>query len=137
VFLLGVSMRVKKSEITERELHIKMPSNPSNSAPPRPKCFSCGKDLQTRDELVRTGRSAGKYQIWLLCPDCVEKALALQLDFETRWLESKLYGKPKPNCDAYLDEKRAELGALRIPRWYWKWFLLHRVQHAYERPGAG
>jgi len=126
-------MKVKKSEITERELHVKMPSNPSSSAPPRPKCFSCGKDVPTRDVLVKTGRSSAKLQLWLLCPDCAERALGVQLDFETRWLESKLYGKPKPDCDAYLDEKSSELDALRVPRWYWKWFLLHRVQHAYER----
>jgi len=99
----------------------------------RPKCFACRKDIPTRDELVKTGRSTAKLQLWLLCPDCAEKALAIQLDFETRWLESKLYGKPKPDCDAYLNGKRSELDALRIPRWYWKWFLLHRVQHAYER----
>jgi len=124
---------MKRSKIAGRELHVKMPSNPSSSMPPRPKCFACGKDIPTRDELVKTGRSAGKYQIWPLCPDCVEKALKLQLDFETRWLEFKLYAKPQPDCDAYLDEKSAVIDELKIPRWYWKWFLLHRVQHAYER----
>jgi len=99
----------------------------------RPKCLACRKDIPTRDELVKTGRSTAKLQLWLLCPDCAEMALRVQVDFETRWLESKLYGKPKPGCDAYLNEKRSELDALRIPRWYWKWLLLHRVQHAYER----
>jgi len=113
-----------------------MPSNPSSSSTPRPKCFSCGKDIPTSDELVRTGRMTGKYQTWLLCPDCVEKALKLQLDFETRWLNYKLYGKPKPDCDAYLAEKKAMIDELKIPSSYWKWYLLHRIQHAYERVTA-
>jgi len=94
----------------------------------RPKCFSCGEDLPTRDELVKTGRSAGKYQMWLLCPNCVEKALQVQLDFETRWLEHLLYGKPKPDVGAFFEERRVDLDALKIPTWYWKWYLLHRVQ---------
>jgi len=124
-----------KANTSLRELHMKVPSNPS-SVTPRPKCFSCGKDIPTRDELLKTGRSAGKYQIWLLCPDHVEKALRLQLDFETRWLEHKLYGKPKPDVNGFLDEKRVDLDTLKIPNWYWRWFLLHRIHHAYER-GAG
>jgi len=98
-------------------------------------CFSCGKEF-TLDELRKTGRRTLKHAIWLLCPNCAEKALALQVEFETRWLESKLYGKPKPDIDAFLTEKSADIDTLKIPRWYWKWYLLHRVQHAYERVTA-
>jgi len=107
------------------------------TAPARPKCYACGKDVPTRDELVKTGRSTAKIQLWLLCPDCAEKALRLQLDFETRWLQYKLFGKPKPDADAYLTERTTEVGALKIPVWFWRWYLLHRIQHAYERAGAG
>jgi len=105
----------------------------TSSTAPRPKCFSCGKDLPTREELRLTGKTNVKLQMWFLCPDCGEKALRLQIDFGTRWLEHKLYGKPKPDIDAFMTEKRTELDALKIPDWFWRWWLLHRVQSTYER----
>jgi len=103
---------------------------------PRPSCHSCGREIPTASELARKGLRTGKMEIWLLCSDCVEKALRLQVEFETRWLEYKLYGKPKPDIDAFLTEKSADIDALKIPSWYWKWYLLHRIQHAYERVTA-
>jgi len=128
-------MSVKRADISPRELHVKMPDNPSSSAVPRPKCFACGKDTPTADELRLTGRSTAKVQLWLLCPDCAEAFLRIQTDFESRWLEYKLYAKPKPSVDDFLTEKSTEIAKLKIPDWYWRWFLLHRVQHAYERAG--
>jgi len=124
-------MSVKKADASLRRLHIKTPGDPSNPAT-QSKCFACGKDLPPADELRRTGRSTAKVQFWLLCPGCAERFLRIQTDFESRWLEYKLYGKPKPGVDDFLVEKRSEIDALKIPDWYWKWYLLHRIHHAYE-----
>jgi len=124
---------MRKADISLCKSHMKISDNPSSSAVVRPKCFSCGRDIPTADELRRIGKSTARVEIWLLCPDHAEVFLKVRLDVETRCLEHKLYGKPKPDVDAFLTEKASEIEALKIPSWYWRWYLLHRVQFTYER----
>jgi len=91
----------------------------------------CGKEWDI-EYIRRTGRSGGVHFGVLHCPDCRDEYNLILVGFETLYLESKIYGKPMPDIDTYIEANRDKITKLKVPESLVKWHILHRCWTTYE-----